>query len=267
MAEIIYSTRISSAAYVLGRFIGAFVVAYLVYLGTSVGFALGALMPTLDPELVGPFVLGHYVYAATVVGLPALLANLSIVYAIAVWSRDQRIAYASIIALLVLYQVASGLLGQLEYREIAALVDPTGAGALGEVMQYWTVFERNTEVVPLEGLLLTNRLIWLGISVALLAVTTWRFRFEVSKKKRRSKKKDLEPATEDRIATPGMISTKRADFAGNAAWHQFVARTRFEIRGVMKSVFFWVLVALAAALSLGNFLSLGAFFGAFAEDL
>ena len=261
MAEIIYSTRISSTAYVLGRFIGAFIVAYLVYLGTSVGFALGALMPTLDPELVGPFVLGHYVYAATVVGLPALLANLSIVYAIAVWSRDQRIAYASIIALLVMYQVASGLLGQLEYREVAALVDPTGAGALGEVMQYWTVFERNTEVVPIEGLLLTNRLIWLGVSVILLALTTWRFRFEVSRRKRRRKKKDLDPVTEDRVVSPGTIATRRADFSGNVAWHQFTARTRFEVRGVMKSVFFWVLVALAAALSFGNFVSLGAFFG------
>ena len=261
MAEIIYSTRISSTAYVLGRFIGAFVVAYLVYLGTSVGFALGALMPTLDPELVGPFVLSHYAYAATVVGLPALLANLSIVYAIAVWSRDQRIAYASIIALLVLYQVASGLLGQLEYREIAALVDPTGAGALGEVMQYWTVFERNTEVVPLEGLLLTNRLIWLGISVFLLALTTWRFRFEVSRKKRRKSGRNAEQEEEDRVVTPGQISTKRADYSGNVPWQQFIARTRFEVRGVLRSVFFWVLVALAGALSFGNFVSLGAFFG------
>ena len=262
MAEIIYSTQVTKSAYVLGRFFGAFIVAYLVYLGTSIGFALGTLMPTLDPDLVGPFVLSHYVYAATVIGLPALFANLSIVYAVAVWSRDQRIAYSAIIALLILYQVATGLLGDLEYRSLAAMVDPSGGSALGEVMQYWTVFERNTEVVPLEGLLLYNRLLWFGISIVLLALTTMRFEFSVNKKaKRKKKKKDSEIIEQDRIAAPGAFSLHRANFGGNTAWHQFVARTRFEVRGVMKSVFFWVLVALAGALSLGNFVSLGAIFG------
>jgi ABC-2 type transport system permease protein len=261
MAEIIYSTRITKSAYVLGRFLGAFVVAYLVYLGTSIGFALGTLMPTLDPDQVGPFVPGHYVYAATVVGLPALFANLSIVYAVATWSRDQRIAYAVIVGLLVLYQVASGLLGDLEYRTLAALVDPSGGSALGEVMQYWTVFERNTEVVPVEGLLLANRLLWFGISVGLLVLTTLRFSFSVAKKTRKRKKKVPEVADEDRVATPGSFTFHAATFASGTAWQQFLARSRFEVSGVLKSVFFWVLVALAGALSLGSFVNLGSFFG------
>ena len=261
MAEIIYSTRITKSAYVLGRFLGAFIVAYLVYLGTSIGFALGTLMPTLDPELVGPFVIGHYVYAATVIGLPAMFANLSIVYAVAVWTRDQRIAYATIIGLLILYQVASSQLGQLDYRTMAALVDPSGGSALGEVMQYWTVFERNTEVVPVEGLLLYNRLLWFGISVALLVLTTLRFEFSVSKQAKKKTKKEVEVAVDSHIAAPGSFAVHRADFSGAVAWHQFLARTRFEVRGVMKSIFFWVLVALAGALSLGSFVNLGGFFG------
>ena len=43
---------------------------------------------------------------------------------------------------------ASGMLGELDYRTMAALVDPSGGSAIGEAMQYWTVFERNTQVVP-----------------------------------------------------------------------------------------------------------------------
>jgi len=261
MAEIVYSTRITKTAYVMGRFLGAFLVAYLVYLGTSVGFALGTLMPTLDPDQVGPFVAGHYVYAATVVGLPALFANLSIVYAVAVWSRDQRIAYAVIVGLLVLYQVASGLLGDLDYRTLAALVDPSGGSALGEVMQYWTVFERNTEVVPLEGLLLANRLLWFGISVALLVLSTLHFDFSLARKSRKPKKSGPDESATDRVASPGSFIVHKATFAGGTAWQQFLARTRFEVSGVLRSVFFWVLVALAGALSLGSFVNLGAFFG------
>ena len=77
--------------------------------------------------------------------LPALFANSAIVYAFAVITRDQRISYAVIIGLLVIYQVAAGMLGQMDYRTAAALVDPTGGAAIGEVMQYWTVFERNSK--------------------------------------------------------------------------------------------------------------------------
>ncbi|MBT5220037.1 MAG: hypothetical protein HOI35_14335 [Woeseia sp.] len=261
MAEIVYSTRITKTAYVLGRFFGAFVVAYLVYLGTSVGFMLGALMPTLDPDLVGPFVLGHYIYAATVVGLPALFANLSIVYAVAVLSRDQRIAYAAIIGLLIIYQVATSVLGDLDYRMIAALVDPSAGAALSEVMQYWTVFERNTEVAPIEGLLLYNRSLWLGVSLALLAFTTLRFEFSLNKK--RKSKKHLETVVEndDPLVIPTTYVSAKPEIHAFTAWRQLVERTQFEVRGVLTSMFFWVLIALAAALSLGNFFSLGQFFG------
>ena len=71
MAEIIYSTRISRLDYVLARFIGAFIATYLVFVAASVGFAIAALMPWLDPELIGEFSLWHYVYASAFIGLPA----------------------------------------------------------------------------------------------------------------------------------------------------------------------------------------------------
>jgi len=261
MAEIIYSTRVSKPAYVLGRFLGAFIVAYLVYLGTTIGFALGTMMPSLNPDLVGPFVPSHYIYAATVIGLPAMFANLSIVYAVAVWTRDQRIAYAAIIGLLILYQVASTQLDQLDYRLMAALVDPSGGSALGEAMQYWTVFELNTDVVPVEGLLLYNRLLWFGISIALVILTMTRFEFSVQKRSRKQKKTSPELSEADHVVSAGEFSVHRAEFSGNVAMRQFLARTGFEIRGVMKSVSFWVLVALAGAFSLGSFVGLGGFFG------
>ena len=260
MAEIVYSTRITKFSYLLARFFGAFLVIYLAYLATTIGFALAATMPWLDQELIGPFVFSHYAYAALVIGLPALFANLAIVYTVAVFTRDQRIAYAAIIGLLVLYQVAAAVLGQLEYRSLAALVDPSGAGALSDVMRYWTVFERNTNLVPIAGALLYNRLIWFSISVAALALTLWRFQFEVSKRTNRQQKTEADGA-EDLLAAPRTYSRQRATFANGVAWHQFLARSRFEVRGVLKSVFFWVLVALAAALSLGSFFSLSSIFG------
>jgi len=260
MAEIIYSTRIGKLDYVLARFIGAFIAIYLVSVAASVGFAVATFMPWLDPDLIGGFDLWHYVYASVFIGLPALFANSAIVYSFAVITRDQRISYAVIIGLLVVYQVAAGMLGDMNYRTAAALVDPTGGAAIGEVMQYWTVFERNTQVVPLEGTLLLNRVLWLAIGALLLTLTVWRFQFVLSKK-RRSKKKIKDDEALDIVSKPANFSFRAAEISSAAAWHQFLARTGFEVRGVLKSVFFWVLVALAAALSLGNFFSLSQTYG------
>ena len=138
--------------------------------------------------MIGPFALWHYVHASVLVGLPALFANSAIVYAFAVLTRDQRISYAVIVGLLVAYQVAAGLLGNMDQRMAAALVDPSGIAAISEVMQYWTVFERNENVVPIAGTLLINRILWLGIGVLLLAFTVNRFNFVLSKSKRKKKK-------------------------------------------------------------------------------
>jgi ABC-type transport system involved in multi-copper enzyme maturation permease subunit len=263
MAEIIYSTRVTRAAYVFGRFIGAFTATYLVYLVSFIGFATGALMPWLDPDLVGPFVMSHYLYSAVAIGLPALFANSVIVYALALLTRDQRIAYAGIIGLLVLYQVAAAMLGQLDYRVAAALVDPTGTATLAETMQYWTVFERNTELAPLAGLLLANRILWLAIGLALLVATYLKFDFVLDARRARRR----ESGDGDSVALPletrqAVVYTGRQPAIGYlTGWLQFRSRVAFEVRGVVRSVFFWVLVALAGALMMGNFFALEQIYG------
>ena len=259
MSGIVFSTGMDRLSYVLARFLGAFLATCLAYLATAPGFFAGTLAPWLDQELIGPFVLSHYLYAALVIGLPALFANSAIVYAVAVMSRDQRIAYASIIALLVIYQVASGVLGNLEYRDLAALVEPTAGAALGDAVQYWTIFERNSKLVPVEGLLLANRLLWGAVGVAMLALTLWRFRFEIAEQ-RRSQKQQREQAE---APVSGVASFPRvlAGFDNRTAWHQLLARVRFEVRGVLRSVFFWVLVALAVANSMGSFFGLASAYG------
>jgi len=260
MAEIVFSTRVTRSAYVIARFVGAFIATYLVFASTSLGFVIGSFMPWLDPGLIGPFEPWHYVYASVFIGLPALFANCAIVYALAVLTRDQRIAYAAIIALLVIYQVAASMLGQMDHRTAAALIDPTGGAAMADVMQYWTVFEQNTQVVPLEGTLLWNRVLWTTIGVVLLLFTLWRFRFVLSKKKagKKKSKDDVELATD---SAPVDFAHDAAVFTPGTAWKQFLARVRFEVRGVLTSVFFWVLVALAVAISLGNFFALSQIYG------
>jgi len=49
--------------------------------------------------------------------------------------------------------------------------------AISVLSEYWTVAERNTRLVPLEGVLLWNRLLWLSVTGAVIAVCSYRFAF------------------------------------------------------------------------------------------
>jgi hypothetical protein len=61
----------------------------------------------------------------------------------------------------------------------AALLDPFGLSAFFEQTRYWTPAERDARPVALVGRLLLNRLLWLGVAGAVLAVVYWRFTFRV----------------------------------------------------------------------------------------
>jgi hypothetical protein len=96
--------------------------------------------------------------------------------------------------------------------------------------------------------------------VLLLVLTLWRFQFVLSRKKA-GKKKIADDSKAKTHSKPADFSHDAAVFTSTTGWNQILARVRFEVRGVLTSVFFWVLVALAVAISLGNFFALNQIYG------
>ena len=47
----------------------------------------------------------------------------------------------------------------------------------GHLTQYWTPFQRNSQLIPLTGVLLWNRVLWLGVGALILGLTYIRFSF------------------------------------------------------------------------------------------
>ena len=56
--------------------------------------------------------------------------------------------YAGSVMLLIGYFVASQLSTDLTDDTLAAMVDPFGGNAVGRLTQYWTPFQRNTQLIP-----------------------------------------------------------------------------------------------------------------------
>src|SRR3712207_1273488 len=63
-------------------------------------------------------------------------------------------------------------------RGLGTLLDPIGIRFIVEdVAHLWTTIEKSWRLLKLEGIVLRNRLFWLGIGLAAVAVTYVRFRF------------------------------------------------------------------------------------------
>ena len=236
-APILRSTRIGKGAYLGGRFTGSIAAALLVLGSVPLAIALGATMPWQDSEKVGPFVLGHYLYALFIFGLPTLLIMGAAFFALATATRSMMWTYVGAVALLVLFSVSRVWLRDLQHDTISALTDPFGLSALSITTKYWTAADRNTLLPPLAGLLLGNRLLWLGVAAVLYGLAWRTFHFE-----QRASAAAAKPAEAASVAAPrsGPLPQPRRDAATARA--QLIALARFDMGFVFRSPAFFVLL-------------------------
>ena len=233
-APILRSTRMGKGAYLGGRFTGAVAAALLVLASVPLGIAIGSFMPWLDAEKIGPFMPGHYLYALFVFGLPTLLITGAAFFALATATRSMMWTYVGAVAMLVLFSVTRLWLRDMQHDLVSALSDPFGLSALAITTKYWTASDRNTMLPPVSGLLLANRLLWTGVSVALFALT-WRiFRFE-TRSRRAAETAAEAPVAERR---PTVVAGPVAA----SAFEQLLRLARFDFALVFRSPAFFVLL-------------------------
>ncbi len=241
MDGIVFSTPLKSSAYLWGRFLGSLGVVLLVFATVPLAIWLGGLMPWVDEERFGPTVLAYYLWPFFILVLPSLLFCAALFYALAIATRSMMAMYLGVVGFFILYFSAQGLLSDPEYRNLAALLDPFGIGAFAAATRYWTAFERNTMLPAMEGVLLYNRLLWLGLSVALIALTNWLVDLRRQPRSRgRDKPSDKPPAIDPAAARLPAASTP--GLATNLA--RLALRSRFEVAQIVKSWPFIILLLL-----------------------
>ena len=267
MAEILFASGVGERSWLLGRFIGGWLFATLAVLAGLLGTLVAAFMPWLDPNRVGAFAAEPYLFAVWGVLLPNLLVICALFFGVAVFTRSIVAAYVTALGFMVLYVVVSIAADQQHTRWLA-LADPFGISAFGDLTRYWTVFERNTQVPALEGALLYNRIIWIGAALLMLLATVLRFRFNLAPTTRggagglvellriRLRRKtpmrtEAQPKSRQRLAVRSAVGWQ-ADLA------RLRSQLRMDVRGIVRSVPFYVLLAF------GLFNVAGGFYGSIA---
>jgi ABC-2 type transport system permease protein len=238
-SPLLRTTRITKRDYLLGRFLGACAVVFLVMTAVPVGMIAGSFMPWLDAEKVGAFALEPYLFGLGVLVLPAVLFMGAALFALATLTRSMMGTYVGVLAFLVLYGASRVLMADPFHDNLSALSDPFGLGPFFLVTRYWTAADRNALLPPLSGVLLYNRILWLSLGAAFFAAAFVRFRFETKGGRSRAPSK-REPSGDDLPPPARPLSAPGV----RVGWQQLAALARFDTRFVLRSPAFLVLLAL-----------------------
>jgi len=264
---LVRSTRITRFDYLFGRFLGAFAVGALVMATVTLGAWLGTLMPFADQEMLGPNRLEAFAYGYGLFALPNALIISAILFALATATRSTAGTFIGVVGLLFVYLFSQRLMeGQPQLLTVRVLADPLGMSAYLASSRYFTAAELNAGAIPVTDLMLLSRLLWVGVSIALLALTYRLFRFSergLSRRQQRKLRRQAAMEAPSSAAAPARQFTRLPDprFDARTACLQFVARAGMEARYILKSPAFLILLLIAFAFTLPSLLTASGWMG------
>jgi len=256
--SLFFTKPLSKWDYLGGRFLGSCLITILVLSGMALGLILGSAMPFLDSDRLGTFNLVYYLQPYIVFVIPNLLFMGMIFFMLATLTRNMLPVYVGSIVLLIFLGIAGQLVKNLSNELTSALLDPVGGQALGYLTRYWTVAQKNSMMIPLSGVMLYNRLIWIGVAVGLFVILFMKFRFDQFSSEWGTKRK-LRAALDKAGAYVATAITVHQDFSFKTQFMQFTKTAKLEFKNIVRSPYF---IAIAFAGMLFMFVS-GREFGKF----
>jgi ABC-type transport system involved in multi-copper enzyme maturation permease subunit len=244
MHQFVFSSPIKKRDYYFGKFIGAAIVSVIPLLGISLGALIApVLAPIFDmcpPERFGEVIWAGHLQGLLVFGIPNVIISGVLLFGLAIIFRSNIISFIGAMLILVFYIVSAGFTRDIQKEWLANLLDPFGIRPFKIMTKYTTVAEKNLNAVSLHGDLLTNRLIWLGISLVILIAVYYKFSFNTKKEKIQKTQKLKAVETPIIISNIVLEPTKANVFSINTFWHL----VKFETKAIIKNPTFIIIVAI-----------------------
>ena len=241
--ELFYATPVGKLGFLLGRLAGGIICALLVVLAGTLGMIAGTFMPWLDPQRVAAFAWQPYVVSYFLLVVPNLLVFSVFSYGVARLTRSVALSFAVPLLMVAFALFINGRAGP-DSRDWLSIFDPFGALALERASRYWSLAQLNS-LLPV-ALLPANRTLWLGLATLVLALTCWRFQLQLAPAGRRWWQRRGNPAVLPVMPTV-THQEWRCSFGARATLAQFTAQWRMDLRAVLLSPLFWLVMFLALA--------------------
>jgi ABC-type transport system involved in multi-copper enzyme maturation permease subunit len=176
MDSFLYTTRVTKAEYLGGRFLAAFATNAVLALGIPLGFWV-ATVTIAEPDFLGANRLAAYAQPLVLFLWPNIFLVGAVQFTLGALARQVIPVYVSAAGLFIGYIVAANYWSEIHSPVLSALADPLGINALVAMTRYWTPADVNTRLVGFPAMLVWNRVLWLAIGVGVLAFVHHRFRF------------------------------------------------------------------------------------------
>ena len=239
--QLVFSTPINRWSYLWGRYLGCSIAAMTPMVGVSLGILIASAMPDNDSLQWGPNQLAPHVMGFLLFAIPNTLLTSALIFAVASWTRSSTIAFVAAICLLVGYGFSQTLLQNLDNEKIAMLADPFGRTAFSVQTRYWTISERNTMTLGATGMLLYNRLLWVGAAGLIFAAGGLGFRFK--ERAKAGKKAASETEGRQELLPSIQLPSVRVDESGAGRLATVWAQFGIDFRETIRSRVFLILVA------------------------
>ena len=234
-ADLVGATPVDPRAYALGRLAG------------SVGALLACFLSVPAAMVAGGLLLGagtgpeaSYAFALFALAVPNLLFASALFFALASATRSMAGCLIGAACILTIY----GLVGE-SGAAAAGFADPFGFAAVHRATLGWNAARLDEVAPPLAGVLLANRMLWIGMAALLVAVGL-RLSGRVGRSSRR-----VDPRPTERVTVPTAEPMSRQRSERTSAWRQTLFQlwwqVRFECVRVLRTPVFAVLLVLGLA--------------------
>jgi hypothetical protein len=275
--QILFTQPISKFAYLGGRWAGSFVTTVFAFSGMLFGTYLGTFAPWADHTRIGPNHFWTYLQPFISILVVQVFFIGSAFFAVAALSRKIFIVYLQGVALFMIYLIGITVFFTTRSLEHfwSGIFDPIGIVLVDDVTRYWTVIEKNTQLITwspalVGGVFLYNRLLWLTLGVLSL-VTVWAL-FPMSvealtavsqgRRAAKAKEQELTEAVPVRSLVAARLPVIHQAFTSSTTFAQYVSLSRLRLRNILRDIPFWAIVALLVAFGINN----GQFAGHLAEQ-
>ncbi len=168
--HVLYSYPFTKYDYFFGKFLGALVIALIVFSFVGIGVFSGVITPGMNQELLGPNSFMPYLKTYGLYVFPNILIFGAIVFIVVSATRNITLGYLIVIILLFQDMLTGQVFDEMDNKFWGALLDPFGFRANMFYAEYWTVEEQNVNPIPSEGYVLLNRAFWLAIGGIILGL-------------------------------------------------------------------------------------------------
>jgi ABC-type transport system involved in multi-copper enzyme maturation permease subunit len=257
-----FTYPISEKGYLLGRFLGSMSVLFMVslglHIGLIIGFLIGPFAGYIEADRFTDFNLWYYVQPTITIYWTNFFFAGCIFFTLVSLTKKVMLAYAGGAILFITYLITLTLTQDIENKDLVSLLDPFGSGTFQNIIQYWTPEEQNSQTVPFTGMLVWNRVIWVGLGLSALFFTLFRFNFQrFLNKNYTSKKKNDNLDAPKASAALTKIPTVSKVFSGALNVRLLFQLAFMELKNIVRDNFFKAIL-IAAVL----FLFFDGWFGA-----